>query len=306
MSSISVFARGIPRFRRASILYIPGSDTRKIVKALSNSVVDTRVLDLEDSVTLHCKDDARANVSAALRALPSSSASSKQETVVRINSVGSGFETQDLASILPLPSLDAVLLPKVNTPSDIRFLNAQIDALAHDASKVKILASIESAQGLVNLKEILEADREKRRIEALVFAAEDFCADLGLVRTPERLEMLYGRQHVVAHAVAYGLQAIDLVCVDFKNESILREECTEGRTFGFTGKQAIHPNQVEIIQSIFTPSEKDVEYATKIVEASKEHASKGAGAFDLNGKVVDAPVILWAQRILAKAGLFRP
>ena len=87
-------------------------------------------------------------------------------------------------------------------------------------------------------------------------AAEDYCADTGLVRTPSRLEMLFARQTVVTAAIAYGLQAIDLVCVDFQDEKTLREECDEGRTFGFTGKQAIHPKQIDIIQALFMPAEK--------------------------------------------------
>ncbi|KAJ3235556.1 hypothetical protein HDU81_000349 [Chytriomyces hyalinus] len=285
----------VPAFRRACILYIPGSDERKISKALALANVDTRVLDLEDSVALHRKDDARRNVVNALSSTPKS----RLETCVRINSIGSGFDKADLSAVLPLKQLDSVLIPKVNSPSDIRAVN---DAITKHAANpnVKILASVESASSLIHLKEIIAADTE-RRVEALVFAAEDYCADLGLIRTPGRLEMLLGRQTVVAHAVANGLQAIDLVCVDFKNQDVLREESKEGRTFGFTGKQAIHPNQVELIQSSFMPSESEIAYATKIVEASKHHASAGAGAFDLDGKVVDAPVVLWAQRILAKA-----
>ncbi|KAJ3080701.1 citrate lyase beta subunit [Rhizoclosmatium globosum] len=290
--------RSLPRFRRSSILYIPGSDERKIAKALSNSIVDTRVLDLEDSVAIHRKSDARANV---LKALSSTTPSKTQELCVRINSIGSGFEHSDLVSLLKSPSLDSILIPKVNTPSDVQYVSNLIDTIGV-RKDVKILASIESAKGLLNLGEIIGVDAQnKNRIEAIVFAAEDYAADLGLVRTPSRTEMVLARQLVVTHAVANGLQAIDLVCVDFKDEGVLREECREGRTFGFTGKQAIHPNQVQVIQECFMPSEKEIAYATRIIEGSEHHKAKGAGAFDLDGKMIDAPVVLWAQRILAKA-----
>ncbi|KAI9346538.1 Pyruvate/Phosphoenolpyruvate kinase-like domain-containing protein [Obelidium mucronatum] len=290
------------QFRRSALLYIPGSDARKLAKGLGLGGVDTRVLDLEDSVALHRKAFARAAVADALAGL--SQTAQTQETCVRINSVASGLAHADLAAVLRQRAVDSVLVPKVGSPADVAAVAAALDAHADVRRDVKILASIETARGLLSLPAILAADAAAAtpRIAALVFAAEDYVADLGLVRTRARTELLLARQMVVAHAVAYGLQAIDLVCVDFKDSNILQEECTEGRQFGFTGKQAIHPNQVEIIQKTFSPTEKEISYAKQILEANEIHKSKGAGAFDLDGKMVDAPVILWAQRILAKAG----
>ncbi|KAJ3087373.1 hypothetical protein HK102_011228, partial [Quaeritorhiza haematococci] len=132
-------------------------------------------------------------------------------------------------------------------------------------------------------------------------AAEDYCADLGLIRTPSRLEMLHARQSVVTAAAAYGLQSIDLVCVDFKSDEVLEEECTEGRQWGFTGKQAIHPKQVPLIQKHFAPAPADVERATRIMQGYEEHLAKGIGAFNLDGKMIDMPVVKWAQKLLARA-----
>ncbi|KAJ3065508.1 hypothetical protein HDU98_011130 [Podochytrium sp. JEL0797] len=283
----------MPTFRRASIMYVPGSDARKLAKA---SACDTKVFDLEDSVPIARKQDARDNVAKVLAGLE---ANRTQEACVRVNSVASGFIHEDLKAVLGHPRLDSVLIPKVNGPDDIHLVSAAIDASAANPN-LKILATIESAQGLLHLKEIIAADASRLRIEALVFASEDYIADLGLIRTPSRVEMLLARQLVVAHAVANGMQAIDCVCVNFKEVDVLREECREGRTFGFTGKQAIHPSQVDIIQEHFTPTPEDVDWARQIMEGNAKSEAEGKGAFNLKGKMIDAPVVLWAKRILAK------
>ncbi|KAJ3341743.1 hypothetical protein HDU83_006482 [Entophlyctis luteolus] len=281
------------RFRRAAVMYIPGSDARKVAKALALPAVDTRVLDLEDSVALHRKDDARETVFRALESVArpppvTGAAFRPQETCVRINSPSTPIGLRDLSAILPSAAVDSIMVPKA-TPSCIETVCAKIAQSAANKD-IKILAAIESARGMLDIPKIIAAG--DGRVEALVFAAEDYAADLGLIRTSSRLEMLLARQTVVMHAVANGLQAIDL------NQDVLLEECREGRTFGFTGKQAIHPNQIENIQSTFTPTDKEIEYAARIVDAAREHSNRGVGAFDLDGKV---PVILWARRILEKA-----
>ncbi|KAJ3094049.1 hypothetical protein HK100_006297, partial [Physocladia obscura] len=298
---MTVVSKIAPQFRRAAILYVPGSDERKVAKAFTHKTVDTRVLDLEDSVTIQKKSLARSIVCKTLANIPPQSNNSiVQETCVRINSVTSGLAESDLAAILPFNSLDSILVPKVNSASDIHFIQSVI-AQHRSNTNIKILVGIESAKGLINLPHIIDASnigtandagvdfkRRQGQIEALVFAAEDYAADLGLIRTPERTEMLFARQMVVTHAVANGLQAIDLVCVDFKNESVLRKECREGRTFGFTGKQAIHPDQVEIIQSCFLPSEIELKYAARILAEAGKYSGQGVGAFELDGKMIDA------------------
>ncbi|KAI9353244.1 Pyruvate/Phosphoenolpyruvate kinase-like domain-containing protein [Zopfochytrium polystomum] len=283
-----------PRVRRA-ILYVPGSDERKIASSLK-AQVDSRILDLEDSVRLEKKALARETVVKALATLPPD----QGERAVRMNAVGSGLEHDDLAAILCSPHLDAILIPKVQSPDDVAFVSRAIDARGSGKGSVKIMASIESARGLLNVAAIAACDP---RVEALVFAAEDYVADVGLRRTPGRLEMLYARQAVVTAAKANALQAIDLVCVDYKKTDVLREECTEGRDFGFTGKQAIHPAQVPVIHELFSPSPAEVEYATKIVEGYASYQVEGKGAFNLDGKMIDMPVVKWAHTILAQARL---
>ncbi|ORZ25847.1 Pyruvate/Phosphoenolpyruvate kinase-like domain-containing protein [Absidia repens] len=280
-----------PRSRRA-LFYVPGSDERKIHKSISIGA-DCVVYDLEDSVSANKKGTARHLTIDALE-------HGKAEKAVRINAIGSGHELDDLNVILHSKRLQAIVIPKVQSAKDVQFVSRMIDAVAVDSQKqrIRLIASVESALGIMNIKEISMADE---RLDALIFAAEDYCADLGLIRTSSRKEMLYARQTIVNAAGAYGLQSIDLVCVDYQNEQTLVEECKEGREFGFSGKQAIHPNQIDIIQRHFLPDEADITKAVRIMESFENHSAKGVGAFELDGKMVDMPVVKWAEKVINKA-----
>ncbi|KAI8576677.1 hypothetical protein K450DRAFT_255628 [Umbelopsis ramanniana AG] len=280
---------------RRALFYVPGSDERKLHKSISVAA-DCIVYDLEDSVAASKKGSARQMIMDALEA----SEHGKAEKAVRINAVGSGLELDDLNVVLHTKRLQAIVIPKVQSAKDIQFVSRMIDSVAPESNRanIRLIASVESAMGIMNLKEIATADP---RLDALIFAAEDYCADLGLVRTPSRLEMLFARQQIVTTASAFGLQSIDLVCVDYQNLDILKEECREGREFGFTGKQAIHPGQIDTIQEYFLPDPKDVERAVKIMDGFELYSKKGVGAFVVDGKMIDMPVIKWAQKVVAKA-----
>ncbi|KAG0227372.1 hypothetical protein BGW41_003845 [Actinomortierella wolfii] len=280
---------------RRSIFYVPGSDERKLKSSLSLAA-DCLVYDLEDGVAFNRKNVAREMVLDALEA----SEHRKAEKAVRINAVGSGLEFDDLNVVLRSSRLQAIVIPKVQSAKDIQFVSHMVDSVAPFITRknVRIIASIESALGVMNLKDIANADP---RVDALVFAAEDYCADLGLTRTREGTEMLYARSAIVTAAHAYGLQAIDLVCMDYKNDEILQEECEFGRRMGFTGKQAVHPRQLDIIQTCFLPSAHEIARAADISEGYQEHARRGVGAFNYNNKVIDLPVVKWAEKILSRA-----
>ncbi|KAI8846437.1 Pyruvate/Phosphoenolpyruvate kinase-like domain-containing protein [Chytridium lagenaria] len=269
---------------RRSILYIPGSDERKVKKALQLTAdqVDCVVFDLEDSVTTL---PVNKSTTPSKQSFPNPTT----KRCVRIN--GNNFiGKQDLDAILPLPNLQSILIPKVNSASDIHFVEEAIHrhlSINPALSKLKLLASIESAQGVVNAEKIATCSD---RVDSLVFAAEDYCADVGLIRSPGRQEMVFARQKIVTVAKAYGLQAIDLVCVEFKKEDVLKEECNEGRSFGFTGKQAIHPAQSIRFKLIFF----------QIIDGYEAYKKEGKGAFNLDGKMIDMPVVKWALKILAQ------
>ncbi|KAI7898724.1 Pyruvate/Phosphoenolpyruvate kinase-like domain-containing protein [Cokeromyces recurvatus] len=224
----------------------------------------------------------------------------KAEKAVRINAVGSGHELDDLNVILHSKRLQAIVIPKVQSAKDIQFVSRMIDSVAIESQRerIKLIASVESALGMMNIKEIATADP---RLDALIFAAEDYCADLGLTRTKLRKEMLFARQLIVNAAAAYGLQAIDLVCVDYQDKEALLEECKEGKGFGFAGKQAIHPDQIDIIHKAFLPDPKDLERAVRILNEYENYSQKGIGAFNLDGKMIDMPVVKWAKKVLAHA-----
>ncbi|BGP41767.1 hypothetical protein JCM10450v2_005833 [Rhodotorula kratochvilovae] len=253
---------------------------------------DVVTLDLEDSVRTEHKADARKAVRRALDAAPPTLKSRK---FVRINSGQAGLD--DLEALLPSRSLKGLILPKVHTAADLLAVDAFIRAHGgpHHAEGLRVIASIESPLGLLNAREIASCSR---RVGGLLFAAEDYCASSRLLRTPSRRELLFARSSVVAVAHAYGLSAVDLVCVKYKGaeaERTLREEAREGREMGFTGKQAIHPAQVEIIQEEFAPSPAEIARAQAILaQYAAAHAS-GAGAYGLKGEdgsvdMIDAPM----------------
>ena len=283
------------RSRRA-LLYMPGDSRRKIEKAAALGA-DCICMDLEDGTALSQKAAARTIVREALQALDFGPG----EKLVRLNRYGSGMESDDFALTVP-GRPDGYVLPKVESAEAIGWLAAQItDAeQARDwrAGEMSIVAIVETARGIINLKEICGASP---RLQAVIFGAEDLAGDIGAVRTPEAAEVFYARSAVVTHAAAFGLQAIDMVFVDYNDPPGLAREARHGAQMGFAGKQAIHPNQIGPIQDAFTPSAEAIAHARRVVAAAREHQASGRGAFALDGKMVDAPVVKIAEQVLAKA-----
>jgi len=286
---------------RKALLYVPGNDLHNIDKA-AGSGADCVCLDLEDGVAENMKTEARSIIVGALESLNFG----VSERVVRINSFASGRTRDDLTVILPAHP-DAVLLPKVSKPEQI----SEIDKLIGVAEAkhgwsingIALITIVESALGIVNLKEICRMAETCPRFQGIVFGAEDFTADMGATRTPEADELIYARSAVVTHCVAFGLQAIDLVTVNFRDMELLEREATRGAQMGYTGKQVIHPLQVEPTQRIFTPSAEEIEKAKLILEQARNYARKGKGAFAIDGEMVDMPVIKRAEGVLARAGI---
>ncbi|ORX67958.1 citrate lyase subunit beta [Linderina pennispora] len=276
---------------RRSVFYVPCSEERKIQKA-QTSAADCIMYDLEDGVSLNRKTQARSLVLSAIHGNTHS-----KERGVRINSVGSGLELEDLSVVLQAPTLDVILVPKAETARDIQVVAHQISQAKRD---IKIIASIESALGVMNLREIAMSDE---RVDALLFAAEDYCSDTGITRTPSRQELYYARAAVATAAHAFRKQAIDMVCMDFRDMAVLGDECSEGAQMGFTGKQVIHPAQVDTVQQRFLPPDEIVRRAWRIVNGYQENYELGKGAFDLDGKAIDMPVVKWAFKILRRVEL---
>lgn len=281
---------------RRALLYMPGDDMHKILKA-STLNVDCICMDLEDGVANKRKQAARDTIANALQTIEFS----HSERLVRINPVGSGLEQDDLTSILPY-NPHTIVLPKVEYPEQVQWLDEQIkefeDSQGWPVSIIHLILIIETALGIINLADIASVSE---RVEALIFGAEDLAGDIGAMRTTAGWEIFYARSAVVTHAAAFGLQAIDMVYLELDNPEGLQDQAINGFQMGFAGKQIIHPNQVSIVQESYTPSDDAIAHAVRLVETYREHQEKGIGAFALDGKLVDAPVIRSAERILAIA-----
>lgn len=272
---------------RRCLLFMPGDDRHKIEKAIALGV-DSIVMDLEDGVAINRKAEARATIAAALNQLDFG----RSERVVRLNPIGSGLESGDLAALREVPP-DAIMLPKVESADQVRWLDRQLAE-----SAIRLLLIIESARGVVNLREIATASD---RIDALIFGAEDLAGDIGATRTRAGWEVFHARSAVALHAAAVGVQAIDTLVIDFNDDAALIEDCRFGVELGFSGKLAIHPRQVPIIQSAFTPTDEQIERARALIQAHDQHQARGVGAFAWQGKMIDRPAIRAAEQVLAKA-----
>ncbi|HEX6034992.1 MAG TPA: CoA ester lyase [Anaerolineales bacterium] len=281
---------------RRALLYMPGDDRRKIEKATTLGV-DCVCMDMEDGVAITQKAEARAVIAQAMKELDFGGS----ERCIRINSVGSGFEKYDLAAAVAT-NPDTVVVPKVETATQVRAISDYIEMYERSARKtvgsIRMLVGVETAKGILNLKEIAEADR---RLEAIIFGAEDYAASIGATRTKEATEVLYARSAVVTACAANDLQAIDMVYIDFRDVEGLRLEAEEGARLGFSGKQIIHPSQVPVAQEAFTPSPEAIEYAQRVADAFAASQKEGKGAFALDGKMIDMPLLKNAQKVLDRA-----
>ncbi len=281
---------------RRAMLYVPADDERKIHKAAGLNV-DSICLDIEDGVAVNRKSVARENIAAALRTVHFG----RSERLVRINPLGSGLAEEDLRAVLAAQP-DGIVLPKVEGADEVQWVCREIAAAEQangwKSGSIGLLVLIETPQAVLNLREICTADL---RLQGLIFGAEDFAGSIGAVRSRDALELLYARSAVVIHAAAFNLQAMDMVWLDLKDLEGLRQEAQAGAALGFTGKQIIHPNQVQPVQEAFTPSEEAIQSARRIIEAAQAYQQAGKGAFALDGKMVDAPVIKAALRVLERA-----
>ncbi len=283
---------------RRAILYMPGDDGHKIRKAITLGV-DSICMDLEDGVAAGKKQIARQTIVDALTTLDFA----HSEKLVRINAIESGLAEEDLETIVPHRP-HGIVLPKVRNAHQIQWVSKKISELEQASGipegETTLLAIIETAQGIVNLRDIAQADA---RLSALIFGAEDLAGDLGATRTPQGTEIFYARSAVVIHAKAYGLEAIDMIYTDFHDESGLRREASEAVQMGYSGKQIIHPNQVRPVQEVFTPSDEQIARALEIIRLYEDHVEKGVGAFAIDGKLIDAPVVRAARQVLARASV---
>lgn len=285
------------RIRRA-LLFMPGDSRRKIEKGAALDV-DSIIMDLEDAIALNQKEAARAAVADALREVDFG----RSEALVRINQIIPGWiYKQDIeATVDRRPH--GYVLPKVEEAWQVREVSELLTKAevrnGWNEGTIRLLAIIETAKGVVNLKEIAASDR---RVDALIFGAEDLAGDMGATRTAEGYEVFYARSAIVTHAKAFGLQAIDTVFIDLTadDEALIKETEYIAR-MGYTGKLAIHPKQVEPIQQVFTPKPDEIAAAQRLIAAFNAQQGQGVGVFEYEGKMIDMPMIRAATHILKRA-----
>jgi citrate lyase subunit beta/citryl-CoA lyase len=278
---------------RRSRLYVPGSEPRYFINAALHGA-DAIILDLEDSVHPHEKDAARVLVRNALRAVDFLQC----ERMVRINQLPLGLE--DLQQIVP-ESPDVILIPKVETAEQVLVVARKIAEIKSNYGIVRpiwLMPTLESALGIEKAYEIATASQE---IAALTIGLEDYTADLGVAKTASGSESLFARQRMVNAAHAAGVQPIDSAFGDVGDIDGLRTWSLNSRAMGFEGMGCVHPLQIPVVHEAFAPTPAEIDRARNIVLAYHEAESKGLGVITLGSKMIDAPVVQRALKLITRA-----
>lgn len=287
-----------------SLLFTPGDSERKLEKGLASGA-DVLLVDLEDAVAPDAKDAARTTTAGFLSAL----AGPQREfpVYVRINDLESGLAQADLEAVVPARP-DGIMLPKATSGADVATLAAALDTLETksglEPGSISILVlAIETPEAVLNIGSFQECGS---RVTGFTWGAEDLAAMLG-AKTNRDETGRYSQPFALARnlclmtAAAAGVHAIDTVYVDFRDLAGLARDAREAARDGFSGKLAIHPDQVAVINAAFTPDANEIAHAEKIVAAFE--VNPGAGAVGLEGKMVDRPHLAMAQRTLERARL---
>lgn len=281
---------------RRTMLFLPANNPNMLCNGALLGA-DSLIFDLEDAVSPNQKDAARELLKNALTSLNFG----KCELIVRINGLDTPYWEADLETILPLGDL-TIMPPKVCDAAYIQTLDAKLTEVESrfgiPAGKTKIIALLETAMGIENAYSISLASP---RMTALFLGAEDLTADLRCVRTKESAEILYARGRVVCAARAANIEAYDTPFTDVQDLEGLEKDAAFAKGLGFTGKACISPAHVSTVNSVFSPSAKEVAYAKDVFAAIAEAKRQGKGAISLRGKMIDAPIVLRARLVLEVA-----
>ena len=281
---------------RRSMLFLPGNNPNMLING-SCLGSDAIIFDLEDAVSPAEKDAARILVRNTMRYMDFHGC----EIIVRINSIDTAYWRKDIDEILPYnPGL--VLLPKTSCAADVLEADAYMtqveEKLGLQKNTVGLMPLIETAMGVENAFAIASASR---RVKALFLGAEDLTADLQCQRTKESREIEYARTRLVVAARAAGVDVYDTPFTDVNDDAGIVKDAQLAKALGFTGKASISPRHVEVINSVFSPTQKDVDYAYEVMDAIALAKEQGKGAIALHGKMIDAPIVARAQQTIAMA-----
>ena len=276
-------------------MFVPGDNPGMMADAHIYGP-DSIMLDLEDSVTMAEKDAARLLVYNALKSIDYGTT----EMVVRINPLSTPYGRKDVEAVVKA-GVDVIRMPKTETADEVRELEAEILKVEEEIGAVgrtQIMAAIESALGIVNAYEIATASK---RMMGIALGAEDYSANLKTNRTPGGAELLLARETIVVAARAAGIACFDTVYSNLDDMETFRKEVELIKTLGFDGKSIINPRQIEVVNSVFVPTEKEINKARAVIAGIKEAKAKGSGVISVNGKMVDRPVVIRAERTIALA-----
>lgn len=281
---------------RRSMLFLPGNTPNMLING-SCLGADAVIFDLEDAVAPAEKDAARILVRNTMRYMDFRGC----EIIVRINSIDTPYWKADLDQILPQqPGL--IMLPKTGTARDVLEADAyitQVEArLGLAPNTVGLMPLLETALGVENAFAIAGASP---RVRALFLGAEDLTADLRCRRTKEGREIEYARTRLVVAARAAGVDVYDTPFTDVNDDEGIRRDAALAKALGFTGKASISPRHVEVINEVFSPSQKEIDYAYEVMDAIALAKEQGRGAIALHGKMIDAPIVARAQQTIDMA-----
>jgi len=278
------------------MLFLPGNTPNIIVNGEILGA-DAVILDLEDAVAPTEKDSARILVRNAIGLM----GFGKCEVIVRINSTDTDFWMKDLDAIIPVkPTL--IMPPKTGCAEDVKRVDEYItkleEKLGMEKNTVKLIPLIETALGVENAFSIASASD---RVAAIFLGGEDLTADMRCKRTKEGNEINYARCRMVMAARAAGVDVYDTPFTDVNDDEGIYVDTQYAKSLGFTGKSAISPRHVKAINEVFSPSQKDIDYAYEVMEAIRIGKEQGKGAVALRGKMIDAPIVARAQQTIAMA-----
>lgn len=274
------------------MMFVPGNNPGMMADAHIYGP-DSIMLDLEDSVTMAEKDAARNLVYNALKSIDYGDT----EMVVRINPLNTPYGRKDIEAVVKA-GVDVIRMPKTETAEEVREVEREILRVEEElgcVGRTKIMAAIESALGVVNAYDIATASD---RMMGIALGAEDYSANLKTQRTPGGEELRLARETIVVAARAAGIDALDTVYSNLNDMDTFRKEVEFIKTLGFDGKSIINPRQIEIVNEVFAPSQKAIDKACTILAAIREAEAKGSGVIAVNGKMVDRPVVIRAQRTI--------
>ncbi|MBA0001411.1 citrate (pro-3S)-lyase subunit beta [Enterococcus faecalis] len=280
---------------RRTMMFVPGANAAMLRDAPLYGA-DSIMFDLEDAVSLKEKDSARVLVHSALKTFDYGNI----EIVVRINALDAGG-AEDIEAMV-LAGVDVIRLPKTETAQDIIDVEAVITEVEQQndipVGTTKMMAAIESAEGVLNAPAIAKSST---RLIGIALGAEDYVTNMKTRRHPDGQELFFARSMILHAARAAGIAAIDTVYSDVDNTEGFEAEVRLIKQLGFDGKSVINPRQIPLVNTIYAPTEKEIQNAKEVIWGIREAEAKGSGVISVNGKMVDKPIVERAERVIALA-----